>query len=339
MKASRLFRLLCLLLLTAAATIGAAQTYTMTDLGVLPGASWSAGDGINASGEVVGASGPDGASNAFVYSNGTLTNLGTLGGHTGVGNGINASGQAAGYATNTRTYRAFISNGDTLTDIGDLGGGSAVAYGINDAGQVVGSSVTSTGANHPFLYSNGRMIDLGTLGSPDNVNWWNSAQGVNNSGVVAGTSYDAQGNFFGFVWSNGKMTKIGTLGGSWSQAWAINNNGQVTGNAYTKTGASHAFLRSASGKLQDLGVVGGTSGTSWGFGVNDTGVVVGQSTFQSTYHAFVYIGGKMKDLNKLVSHASGWVLIDAHGINNAGQIACTGMRSDGSQHAFLLTPR
>jgi len=50
----------------------------------------------------------------------------------------------------------------------------------NDLGQVVGSAVTSGHANHPFLYSNGQMIDLGTLGSPDGNSWWNSAQGINN---------------------------------------------------------------------------------------------------------------------------------------------------------------
>ena len=44
-------------------------------------------------------------------------------------------------------------------------------------------AVTTNGENHPFLYRNGRMIDLGTLGSSDN-DWWNVASGINNSGVV-----------------------------------------------------------------------------------------------------------------------------------------------------------
>jgi len=49
-------------------------------------------------------------------------------------------------------------------------------------GQVVGSAVTANGSNHPFLYSNGQMTDLGTLGSPDGTDWWNSAQSVNKFG-------------------------------------------------------------------------------------------------------------------------------------------------------------
>jgi probable HAF family extracellular repeat protein len=339
MKSSGLLRFVFPLSL-AASTLCAAQTYTVTDLGTLPSDAYSVARAINATGQITGATGPNNSpdSGVFIYSNGSLTNLGTLGGPSGIGNGINASGQVAGYSQNaSRTYRAFISNGNTLTDIGDLGGSSAVAYAINDLGQVVGSAVTSDGSNHPFLYSSGQMIDLGTLGSPNGNSWWNSATGVNKSGAVTGTSYDAQGNFFGFVWENGTMKKLGTLGGPWSQGYAINNNGQVTGLAYTADGNAHAFITNAKGKLKDLGVFAGKYSTVWGFGINDSGVVVGQSTFQGTYHAFVYNGLKIKDLNALIPKNSGWELIEAFGINNAGQITGTGMHK-GQEHAYLLTP-
>ena len=134
------------------------------------------------------------------------------------------------------------------------------------------------------------------------------------------------------------MTKIGTLGGFWSQAWAINNKGQVTGNAYTKAGGSHAFLMSPAGVLKDLGVLE-KFGTSWGYGINDAGVVVGQATFGNFYRAVISTGGKIKDLNRMIPKGSGWILYEGRGINNGGQIVCSGIRSDGTQHAFLLTPR
>ncbi len=94
------------------------------------------------------------------------------------------------------------------------------------------------------------------------------------------------------------------------------------------------------GKLKDLGTLGGKFGTSWGYAINDGGIVVGQSTtITNDYHAFVFDGKMTKDLNKLIPKDSGWVLYEARGINNAGQIICTGMKSDGTQHAILLTPQ
>jgi probable HAF family extracellular repeat protein len=321
----------------------AQATYTFTDLGAIQSNGFSVAKGVNATAQVTGSTGPnDGStSEVFSYSDNAMTGLGTLGGDSGIGNAINASGEIAGYSTNAYgTYRAFLAINGTLTDIGDLGGGSAVAYGINDLGQVVGSAVTSDGSNHPFLYSNGKMIDLGTLGSPEGSSWWNSAQGVNNSGEVTGTSYTAKSGFFAFLWSKGKMTKMGTLGGPYSQGYAINNQGQVTGIAYLKNGEAHAFIANcATCKLKDLGAFGST-GTTWGFGINDSGVVVGQGSCgcEAGYVAFVYSNGKLQDLNKLIPAGTGWTLIEAAAINDAGQIVGTAIRGQ-EEHGYLLTPQ
>jgi len=70
--------------------------------------------------------------------------------------------------------------------------------------------------------------------------------------------------------------------------------------------------------------------------------VVGEMTIKCncqflTYHAFVYSGGKMKDLNTLIPARSGWVLQRATGINDAGLITGWGTFK-GKTHSFLLTP-
>src|SRR3989344_3471563 len=78
-----------------------AVAYTITDLGTLGGIdNASYAYGINASGQVVGASYAPASSGtrAFLYSGGVMTNLGDLGGNGSVAYGINNNGQVVGWS-------------------------------------------------------------------------------------------------------------------------------------------------------------------------------------------------------------------------------------------------
>jgi probable HAF family extracellular repeat protein len=90
--------------------------------------------------------------------------------------------------------------------------------------------------------------------------------------------------------------------------------------------------------MVDLGTLGGSS--SWGLAINNNGTVVGYGTTRTNvYHAFISTNGaKMQDLNRLIPQRSGWVLGQANGINDAGQITGYGT-IHGQTHAFLLTPQ
>ncbi len=48
-----------------------------------------------------------------------------------------------------------------ITDIGNLGGGNTAVAAINDSGKIVGGSDVKSGVQHPFVYANGKMTDLG----------------------------------------------------------------------------------------------------------------------------------------------------------------------------------
>ena len=87
--------------------------------------------------------------------------------------------------------------------------------------------------------------------------------------------------------------------------------------------------------MHDLGTLGGTN--SRALAVNKSGRVVGWSEVTGgETHAFLFSGSSMKDLNAFTPN-SGWVLQQATGINDGGQIVGTGIHN-GNTRGFLLTP-
>jgi probable HAF family extracellular repeat protein len=330
------------------------QTYTITDLGTL-GYNTTVGYGINANGQIAGRSYlqqtvpvTQGCPprhkcfahvyHAFLWSNGIMTDLSTLGGTFSEARALDSSGDVVGTSTLSGTSftptHAFLDHNGHMTDLGTLGGSCSYAYGMNDVGEVVGQACTKSNQD-AFLYSGGKLIDLGALGALGS-----SANGINNSHQVVGSSEVANGSgLHAFLWSSGTMTDLGTLGGSTSIAYAINTAGQIVGYASPPNSSVHAFLWS-SGKMTDLGVLFDSSVAE---AINTAGVVVGtadvlNSNGTTANHAFIYSGGKLQDLNNLIPSGSGWVLTEATGINYKGQIVCNAINTSGYTHAFLLNP-
>jgi probable HAF family extracellular repeat protein len=359
------FGMLSIVLFTAAVAYGLAggkaahaspQTYTITDLGTL-GYNTTVGYGINANGQIVGRSYlqqtvpvTQGCPprhkcfahiyHAFLWSNGTMTDLGTLGGTFSEARALDSTGDVVGTSTLSGTSftptHAFLDHNGHMTDLGTLGGSCSYAYGVNDVGEVVGQACTTSNQD-AFLYSGGKMIDLGTLGGSPSI-----AYAINSSHQVVGsseTSTTFSSTMHAFLWSNGTMTDLGTLGGSTSIAYAINTAGQVVGYASPPNSSVHAFLWS-NGTMTDLGVLFDSSVAE---AINTAGVVVGtadvlNSNGTTANHAFIYSGGTLQDLNNLIPSGSGWVLTEATGINDKGQIVCNAINTSGYTHAFLLNP-
>ena len=53
----------------------------------------------------------------------------------------------------------------SIRDLGSLGGPFSAAYGINDKGVVVGDSLIDREHTHAFLFRDGQMENIGTLGA------------------------------------------------------------------------------------------------------------------------------------------------------------------------------
>jgi probable HAF family extracellular repeat protein len=182
--------------------------------------------------------------------------------------------------------------------------------------------MNTAGNNHAFLYANGVMQDLGTLGGANSY-----ATAINNSGQIVGYSDTAAGAQHAFLYTSGAMQDIGTLGGANSYANSINSSGQIVGYANTATDAYNAFVYT-NGVMQDLG-----AGTA--YAINDSGQIVGTGFL-------VEPDGTTRDLNTLIDPTSPLrsfvTIVSGTAISNTAYIAAIGSDTRNSYNqAFLLT--
>jgi probable HAF family extracellular repeat protein len=241
---------------------------------------------------------------AFLWENGTMRDLHTLGGPDSNAFAINDRGEVAGWS-----FTSFVANPSTgvptvdpfywspedgMIDLGGLGGTYGSVVWINNGGQIAGASnLPGDTTEHPFIWSKSQgMKDLGTLGGTFGHPDW-----INDAGEVVGFSYLAgDQNGHAFLWRHGVMTDLGTIGTDLdSEGYSINSQGQVAGTSFT-------------------------------FGEGDL-------------HGFLWEnGGPIVDLNTLVVPASSTQIIAAILINDSGDIAGFGTDSDGNNYAVLLIP-
>ena len=340
---------LCVLTVVPARIHASPPQFSITDLGTLGGGS-SEGYGINASGQVAGASLNTGNpyNQAGRWTGVTPAELGTLGGSTGQGNGINADGQVAGWSTLAGSFaqQAVLWTGAAPTALGTLGGSTSEGHGINASGQIAGWSGTlpppqNSGQPHAVRWTGMTPIDLGTLPTTDGsgvVHYGieSFGYGINDAGQVAGSSSLFGGGVLHAVrWTGTTPAALGELSEYGSEAYGINASGQVVGYARTAGAEKHAVLWTGTTPT-DLATLGGAR--SEGYGLNDAGDVVGMSLAANFgWHAFLFTGGTMYDLNTLTGIGDLHVGFDGNPINNFGQIAAWGVIG-GAQHAVLLSP-
>jgi len=303
-------------------------------------------------------------SHALQWRNGRVTDLGALPGlNTSAAFWISDSGLSAGFSELSGTIDPLLGvpamhavlwkNGDIL-DLGTLDGGyESVAFTVNTRGQVAGVSQNLVPdpfdpfgtQQRTFLWQNGVMQDLGTLGGPDagllgglpvrkgNVE-------MNDRGQVVACSYIDYNPNPGtgvptvdpFLWDNEKgMVDLGTLGGTNGCAINLNNRAQVVGYSNLAGDASaHPFLWDR-GVLTDLGTFGGTFG--FANGINESGEAVGAATNAGDQNldAFLWKQGTLIDLGRMPRD----ICSMSFAINSKHQIVGTSNNCSPGGRAFL----
>jgi probable HAF family extracellular repeat protein len=264
----------------------------------------------------------------------------------------------------------------TVKDLGTLGGSYSYAWGVNNAGVVAGGAATPTQTGGvfqtAFLFSGGRMHNLGTLGGASCPDCNSEAGGPNASGapVLISETFKSDPNgedFCGFhtgrqclgaILINGKLTPLDTLpGGNNTQAYWINNRGETVGFSETHVRDSACLVPDQKFRfeavrwgpdgrvIQRLPPLEGDT-VSFGFGINESGETVGVSGLCSNTslppnsapggpHAVRWDkNGSVHNLGALPGGAGNNV---ASSINNRGDVVGTSLLENGTVHAFLWT--
>lgn len=253
----------------------------------------------------------------FVFQNGVMTKLPTLGGANGVAAKINNQGQAVGFAETT-------------------------GRDPNPACRVTQFS--------PVLWGKSGVTQLPTFpGDPDGA-----AADINESGQVVGATgscadYDPNSGYYllerhAMLWESGMAINLGNLGGTGTfggiHACALNNRGQVVGHSDLPGDETfHSFLWTWETGMRDLGVLPGDM-ASTANSINDQGTAVGGS-FDASFNAraFVVKNGVLTDLNSVVTSNPGKLyMLVAFWINARGEIVGLAVTPEGDLRGFLATP-
>jgi probable HAF family extracellular repeat protein len=356
----------------------------LADLGTLPGGNCSSAQWINTRDEIVGNSEIGEIDpllgfreiRAVLWKDGQIMDLGTFGGTESAANSINNRGQVVGFALNatpdplsmfdfqifgspngTQT-RAFLWQNGQMQDLGTLGGPDAMAFLVNERSQITGQSYTNSTPNpvtgiptlDPFLWQDGTMQDLGSLGGT-----LGNPTAFNNRGQVVGVS-NLAGDLTShpFLWTKSRgMQDLGTLGGDTGVTNWINDAGVVAGKADLPgpRPQNHDAVLWQNNAIVDLGALPGDSCAN-AYYVNARGQVVGASESRALClipvgeHAFLWEnGGSMVDLNTLIPSGSSLQLTYAVAVNDRGEIAgfgvpagCAPQDVDLCGHAYVLIP-
>lgn len=235
--------------LPTAAGADQAADYTLLQIDY-PGATFTAPNGINSQGDIVGRYiGDGGARRGFLLDkHGSFKAIEYPGALTTSAVGINAAATVVGEYSDATRNHGFALSGGAFTQI-DFTVGSTVAhstfaFGSNSSGAVVGEYKILFkplgDPGHAFLFEDGVFTHISPPGARAAVAW-----GINASGQSVGYYVDQQVPPVGHGWrrdSDGTYATFDFPGATFTNARAINASGTIVGVYRDGSQRSHGFM-------------------------------------------------------------------------------------------------
>lgn len=329
------FKYLALSLVTPSLAFAFTPTYSLTDLGLLPGTDQSFSAQLNNSGEAIGTSSDN---HGVLFHKGKVVDLVPTAVSSGA-TGINQQGQVTGwFSTQTSPTVGFLYYKRKLcTFTGPSTSTQMFPESLNDLGQISGEFSDSGNNGHVFIRQpNGAFSDLGVFGNQPGT------QTINNQGLVLMSSFDNV-RVHTMISRPGSQSLIDVPPlASNASVWPgfMNQLGVVIGSAAIDAADTHdhAYIY-FNGKMKDLGLLPGGEDT-WGNGINNLNQTCGEAfTAPNISVAWVNVDGKMRDLNGLLNQSGkDWHVFVARSINDFGKVLCDAQFKGGFIHAVELTP-
>ena len=258
--------------------LGTDGVYTAFDF---PGAATTALYGVNARGEIAGMyTLADGSRHTFLSSGGRLTKIDYPGASATGTFGITPQGEVYGvYVLSGAGHGYVYSTGGGFTTIDYPGATFTYVTGRNASGDIAGHYVDSANVSHGYILSNGQFTSIDYPGAS-----FTALSAIDAAGNIAGRC-TVNGVNHGFLLATTRpplrytVRDLGAVGALPGQPETVTNNSLIAGGVMTASGLLHAVVWSGEGIINDLGSEGLNS---FAFGINDSGVTVGQAEIAIT---------------------------------------------------------
>lgn len=216
---------------------------TVIDMGLVPGTDHCQGNDVNDDGVVVGSCMSDfgGSGYAFRWSieSGQTVIMGPLQNEDATGHAIDSLGRIVG--GHGPSVGAYVWQAGAVTSLinGPFG---AAALSINHNNQIVGWASGAGFTVFAFRWSDGTVINLGSLGESINTR----AHDINNNGWIVGASTVA-GFDYAVVWVDGAIHDLNdsipqASGWVLQTAEAINDKNEIVGSGISPQGLQRGYL-------------------------------------------------------------------------------------------------